>query len=89
MVCFLSLGYYIPITEHPELIQTLVSRMLCSILVLSLLIVLPEPGLGKQPNILFILADDFGYNDVSWNNQDVFTPNLEKLGREGVILDTY
>jgi len=51
--------------------------------------VLPEPGLGKQPNILFILADDFGYNDVSWNNEDVFTPNLEKLGREGVILDTY
>ncbi|XP_023320888.1 arylsulfatase B [Eurytemora carolleeae] len=63
--------------------------MLCSFVVLYLLIVLPEPGLGKQPNILFILADDFGYNDVSWNNEDVFTPNLEKLGREGVILDTY
>ena len=58
-------------------------------IVLALLFVLMEPGFGKQPNLLFILVDDFGYNDVSWNNKDIFTPNLERLGRDGVILDTY
>ena len=35
---------------------------------------------GDAPNILLIVADDLGYNDVSWHNQEIHTPNLEKLG---------
>ncbi|WP_370466975.1 sulfatase-like hydrolase/transferase, partial [Salmonella enterica] len=36
---------------------------------------------------MFILADDLGWNDISWNNPLALSPNLEKLAREGVILD--
>ena len=36
--------------------------------------------LCEAPNILFILADDLGYNDVSWHNKEIYSPNLEKLG---------
>ena len=42
---------------------------------------------ARQPNILFILADDLGYNDVSWHNPEMPTPGLEQLAREGVILE--
>ena len=39
------------------------------------------------PNIIVIVADDLGYNDVSWHNKQMMTPNLEKLARTGVILE--
>ena len=32
-------------------------------------------------------ADISGYNDVSWHNPDILSPTLEKLAREGVILE--
>ena len=43
----------------------------------------------SRPNILYILADDLGYADVSWNNPAMVTPNLEALARKGVILDQF
>jgi len=42
---------------------------------------------SKPPNIIFILADDLGYNDVSWHNDDILSPNLDRLAKEGVILE--
>jgi arylsulfatase A-like enzyme len=41
----------------------------------------------RQPNILFIMADDLGWNDVSWNNGDMPTENLARLAEEGIRLD--
>ncbi len=40
-----------------------------------------------QPNILFILADDLGYGDVSCYNPEskVQTPHLDRLAREGLL----
>ena len=40
----------------------------------------------KPPNIVLIVVDDLGYNDVSWHNPDVVTPNIDKLAKDGVIL---
>ncbi|KAJ8314187.1 hypothetical protein KUTeg_008748 [Tegillarca granosa] len=42
---------------------------------------------GKPPHILFIVADDLGWNDVGFRNPDIKSPNIDKLAREGVILD--
>ena len=37
-----------------------------------------------------MLADDLGFGDVSWNApRDVATPNLERLAREGLVLERY
>ncbi|GAB6020590.1 Arylsulfatase [Chamberlinius hualienensis] len=42
---------------------------------------------SKQPNIIFMLADDFGWNDVGFHNQDIKTPVLDQLAGDGVILN--
>ena len=40
-----------------------------------------------QPNIVFLLADDFGYNDVGYHNPDIISPNIDSLASEGIILE--
>jgi len=41
----------------------------------------------KLPNIVFILADDMGYGDVSYLNADgkIPTPNIDRIARAGVV----
>lgn len=39
----------------------------------------------RPPNIVFILADDLGINDLScYGRKDHFTPNLDRLAAEGI-----
>lgn len=45
--------------------------------------------LKKKPNIVMILLDDIGYNDVGWNNRKFHTPYMNKLAEEGVILTNH
>ena len=40
-----------------------------------------------QPHVVYILADDLGWNEVSWNNPGFLTPNLERLALDGVLLN--
>ena len=37
--------------------------------------------------VLLLLADDIGYNDVSWHNSKIIMPNLDSLARSGLILE--
>lgn len=43
----------------------------------------------EQPHIVYIMADDLGWRDVSWNSDDMYTPNLDRLRREGVELTNH
>ncbi len=43
-------------------------------------------GNVRQPNIIFILADDMGYSDMSWQGSPIQTPNLDKLVDRGMFL---
>ncbi len=41
---------------------------------------------NRNPNVIYILADDLGYGDLSITGQDKFeTPNIDKLAAEGMI----
>ena len=45
----------------------------------------PSDALPNKPNIVFILADDLGYADVSCYGQSKFkTPNIDKLAANGL-----
>lgn len=39
-----------------------------------------------KPNIVFLLIDDLGFNDVSWHNSDIIMPNLNALANRGTLL---
>ena len=59
------------------------------VLPVLVLLSLQQVQAGRKPNLLLVLADDLGVNDVSWNNPAVtWSPTLDKLARSGTILDT-
>lgn len=44
-----------------------------------------EKNKDKKPNVVFILADDLGYGDLSCYGQEKFeTPNIDKLAQSGM-----
>ncbi|XP_033752639.1 arylsulfatase I-like [Pecten maximus] len=42
----------------------------------------------SKPHIIFIVADDLGWNDVGWHNRYMRTPTINRLARHGVILNS-
>lgn len=43
----------------------------------------------KQPHIVFILADDYGYHDIGYHGTVIKTPVLDSLAAEGIKLENY
>jgi len=62
-------------------------RILVPFLALFVILSACESGdTESPPNIIFILADDLGYGDISSYNQTgkIRTPNIDRIGAEGI-----
>ena len=46
-------------------------------------------GAEKKPNILLIVSDDQGYDDLGLLNKDILTPSLDQLAKDGVRLTNF
>ncbi len=45
-----------------------------------------EEAKSTKPNVIYILADDLGYGDLSFLGQEKFwTPNIDRLAKEGMV----
>ncbi|GFO13309.1 arylsulfatase b [Plakobranchus ocellatus] len=42
-----------------------------------------------RPNIVFVLADDYGYYDIGYHGKQIKTPHLDDLCSSGVRLENY
>ena len=36
-----------------------------------------------RPNVVLIVADDMGWNDVSYHGSEIKTPTIDRLAKEG------
>jgi arylsulfatase A-like enzyme len=61
------------------------------LLLLALFTLLSRAALAEsKPNIIYFLIDDLGYADCGFNGgQDIRTPNIDKLAKEGAVLKSY
>ncbi|XP_076457707.1 arylsulfatase I-like [Babylonia areolata] len=58
-------------------------------LLLLLLLVTPTPTQAncQPPHIVVVMADDLGWGDVGYRDHDMYSPNINRLAEEGVLLD--
>lgn len=43
----------------------------------------------RPPNLVVLLADDLGWNDVGWHGSELRTPALDELADQGVRLESF
>jgi N-acetylgalactosamine-6-sulfatase len=49
-----------------------------------------SPVAARRPNIIFILADDLGWGDLScFGNRELRTPNLDRMASQGIRLTQF
>ncbi|MEL6110746.1 MAG: sulfatase-like hydrolase/transferase, partial [Planctomycetota bacterium] len=60
-----------------------------AITALLLLLALTPSVLGEKPNILLIVSDDQGYNDLGQLGNGILTPTLDRIAREGTRLTDF
>ena len=67
------------------------AKALCVTLLVAMMMscAVEEPPADARPNILVVVLDDLGFNDMSHMGGEINTPNLDRLAAEGVLLTNF
>lgn len=71
-------------------VQTTTAVLLaCFAVLLSITNAYAESAQARQPNVVFLLADDLGWSDVGWHGSEIKTPQLDQLANGGAKLEQF
>jgi arylsulfatase A-like enzyme len=77
-----------PVTERTD-IHSLFLKIVVTVAILSSITVGPRVD-ARQPNVVVFLADDAGWGDYGINgNHQLSTPSIDRIAREGAMLDRF
>ena len=65
------------------------NRIIFHLLAFVLLAAAPWPLAGATPNIVVVVADDLGFDDLGIHNRIAETPNLDRLAAESVQFENF
>ncbi|MEN1681804.1 MAG: sulfatase-like hydrolase/transferase [Planctomycetota bacterium] len=65
------------------------SRFTCSLALVALGFAGANAAEGRPPNIVHIIADDLGWNDVGFHGSEIETPALDRLAAESMVLNRF
>ena len=73
---------------QPGFIQPAIG--LFALLLIQGLLCQPTPAADAKPNVVIVLADDQGWGDLSINgNENLATPSIDSLARDGVLFERF
>ena len=67
----------------------MVLRSFCALVPLALILPSARCAPTARPNIIVIMADDLGWDDVGYHGSQIRTPNIDGLARRGLRLERY
>ncbi len=66
--------------------KSVIKTVLLSLTLLAIIGCAQEPNKPSKPNIIIILTDDQGYQDVGFNGStEIPTPNIDRIAKNGVV----
>ena len=74
---------------RPTPLHCAILHSLLPILALSLALSTGPLRAQGRPHIVYILADDLGWNDVGFHGSKLRTPHLDRLALEGAVLNAF
>ncbi|KAH9499682.1 hypothetical protein Btru_074420 [Bulinus truncatus] len=74
---------HIPVHGYSS-IERDMGMLLLLYLVLTVSVCIAKP---PSPHLVFIVADDLGWNDVGYHNPDIISPTIDYLAQSGIILN--
>src|SRR5690606_5360160 len=57
--------------------------------VAAALLLAPTASAARRPNVVILLAADLGWADAGFHGGEIETPSLDRMAREGAVLDRF